>query len=475
MQAYAMIVLFMISFAAVPFSVEVYLKRREPRHLFLLAYGWLAYGLSLPLQAIPVVVSPVISTALFGALQLLGVSLLITGVFSYFIDVPARRVALGATVGAVLVFGLLCAFPEYSGLVIVAENALMLGAAAIGLRSPRRFKRVGGSSYYWLIVVTLLGVVAALFWLPASANVNAEAPLWPWIGTTAVVIGFVLFMVQLEHHSTLLSHAERESELTLHREHLEQLVNERTLKLQDANEAKTRFLAQMSHELRTPLNSIIGFSGSVLQGLAGPLTDEQTTQIGMVSNSGKHLLSLINDVLDISRIEAGRAELEISRFDCTRLVEEIVQTMMPLATEKGLRLRTELAQAVPEMTSDCGKVKQILLNLTANAVKFTNAGEVFVKLSTDNSLVEFQVTDTGPGIEPGALGRIFDAFVQGDLNGGQRPVGTGLGLAISREYATMLGGEIRVSSEVGVGSEFTLRLPITPGDDAVSSLEPPLI
>lgn len=471
MLAYAMAVLFIVSFAAVPFSIEMYAKRREPRHLYLLAYGWLAYGLSFPMHALAGGSTSGAFSAAFGSLQLVGVSLLVTGALSYFIPVPARMVALGVTMGGVALFALFYAFPEAGGITIVAENVMLLTAALVGLSNPKRFKRVGGTSYYWLMVVLLLGVIAALIWLPQGMDPSAQEPLWPWLGTTAVAVTMVLFMLQLEYNSTLTTLAERESELVEYRGHLEQLVEARTLKLQEATQAKTRFLAKMSHELRTPLNSIIGFSGTMKQGLAGPLNDEQLTQLEMINKSGKHLLSLIDDVLDISRVEAGRTELHITRFSPVERAEEVVQIAGPLALDKGISLKVETAGDVDAMESDDGKITQILLNLIGNAIKFTDAGAVTLRVSRYDDHIEFAVTDTGPGIGPETLPRVFEAFIQGDFVDGIGPGGAGLGLAISEEFASLLGGHIHVASELGVGSTFTLHVPISK-ETAASSEEP---
>lgn len=257
-----------------------------------------------------------------------------------------------------------------------------------------------------------------------------------------------------------------EGELESHREHLEEIVDERTgmllrtnEQLKEASRAKSSFLANMSHELRTPLNSIIGFSGLLTQGLAGPLTDEQRTQVGMIRRSGNDLLELIDGILDLSKIEAGAHEVRIEEFDACDVVADVAETLLPLVIERGLELRVESPEGGCWMSSDCGKIRQVLMNLGGNALKFTESGhvEIGVRLA-DNGLVEFSVSDTGRGIPADRIDDVFVPFVRiGDEEG--RVAGTGLGLAISRELTDRLGGDITVSSEAGAGSEFRLVLP----------------
>ncbi|MCX7562043.1 PAS domain S-box protein [Xanthomonadaceae bacterium XH05] len=255
-------------------------------------------------------------------------------------------------------------------------------------------------------------------------------------------------------------------------ESLEGLVAERTaelhsalLRAEGADRLKSAFLASMSHELRTPLNSIIGFTGLLLRGLAGPLNDEQSKQLGMVRGSARHLLDLINDVLDISKIEAGQLDLRHEHFDLAESIQRCVASLQPLADRQGLALSVHVSPAAIGAMSDRRRVEQILLNLLNNAIKFTDRGSVKVHASVDaqasgGPLARIRVVDTGVGIKSEDLDQLFLPFRQLDTGLARLHEGTGLGLAICSRLAHLLGGEIAVRSEWGNGSEFTLTLPL---------------
>ncbi|TLM76293.1 MAG: PAS domain S-box protein [Actinobacteria bacterium] len=238
-----------------------------------------------------------------------------------------------------------------------------------------------------------------------------------------------------------------------------ELLEETNRHLDEATRAKSEFLASMSHELRTPLNSIIGFSGVLLQGLAGPLDEEQRTQVGMINSAGKHLLDLVNEILDISKIEAGRLRLEFVEFDASDIVRAAVDTIRPLAEEKDLEVRMEIAEDLDGIVSDRVRVQQLLINLLGNAVKFTESGYVGLAARRQGGQVVFTVSDSGVGIAPENHARIFEEFYQVREPNGFKTPGTGLGLAVSLRLAEALGGRIEVASEVGAGSVFTMYLP----------------
>ncbi len=252
---------------------------------------------------------------------------------------------------------------------------------------------------------------------------------------------------------------------------LEQRVARRTAELAEARDraeaadrVKSAFLATMSHELRTPLNSIIGFTGILLQGLPGPLNPEQDKQLRMVQGSARHLLALINDVLDISKIEARQIEISRAPFVLQEAVQRVVQTVAPLAEKKGLLLVTNLAPEISTLTSDRRRVEQILLNLLSNAIKFTDEGQVTLVAESLSSppAVRVRVSDTGIGIKPEDLAKLFQPFRQIDSGLTRQHEGTGLGLAICKRLVERLGGEIRVESRWGQGSTFSFILPLNP-------------
>jgi signal transduction histidine kinase len=258
---------------------------------------------------------------------------------------------------------------------------------------------------------------------------------------------------------------------------LEQKLTERTRELEEANaklrdldRLKSEFLANMSHELRTPLNAIIGFSQLMYDGKLGALSVEQKEYIADVLNSGKHLLSLINDVLDLSKVEAGRMEILNSTFEIEHVITEVVQNIAPIMSVKELKLIREIPLDLPRITTDRRKLFQILLNLASNAVKFTDRGEIRIHCEIVHHTMRVSVTDTGSGIKPAELKLLFKPFSQADSSLRKRHEGTGLGLHLSRRLAALLGGELMVESEYGKGSTFTLILPLPPTNHGTSRL-----
>ncbi len=322
-------------------------------------------------------------------------------------------------------------------------------------------------------------------------------------------------------------------ELLEYKDHLEELVKDRTTTLEDTNaklqseieersraenelrtaleelavardraeaadRLKSAFLATMSHELRTPLNSIIGFTGILRQGLPGPINDEQKKQLEMVQNSADHLLALINDVLDISKIEAGQLKVASTPFDLRTAVLKTVQTMRPLAEKKGLDIAVEIDHTIGTITSDHRRVEQVLLNLLSNAVKYTPGGgsvhinalrvrstelgvgskdssesgvrsseqqSAYPELQTHSSeldadRIEITIADTGIGIKKEDLPKLFEPFYQVESGITRRYEGTGLGLSICKRLVELLGGTIRAESEPGKGSTFSFTLPM---------------
>ena len=261
---------------------------------------------------------------------------------------------------------------------------------------------------------------------------------------------------------------------------LEDKVSQRTSELQSANQElaranklKSEFLANVSHELRTPLSAIIGFSQILLDGIDGPVNEEQLQDITQVNKSGQSLLSLINQILDLSKIEAGKMELSLERVELPMLISAVLDSISPLAQEKGLRIDTRFPPGLPAVEGDAARLKQILINLLSNAVKFTDRGRIEVIAQPSGRMVRIAVKDTGIGISREAQKLIFDEFVQGDGSSTRRHGGTGLGLSIVRKLVEMHGGAITVISEPGMGSTFTFTVPAwATGQGTATPLQP---
>jgi signal transduction histidine kinase len=251
-----------------------------------------------------------------------------------------------------------------------------------------------------------------------------------------------------------------------HTAELENLVAERTRELQEANRQlaaasrhKSEFLANMSHELRTPMNAIIGFTRLVMRRSKDVLAPRQYENLEKILVSAEHLLSLINDVLDLAKVEAGRTEVYAMGFVLGPMLAECLHTVEPVLKSEQVRLVQEVAADLPTLYTDRDKVKQILMNLLSNAVKFTHTGTITVTACSHNGAITIAVADTGIGIPEAALEHIFEEFRQVDSSTTREYGGTGLGLAISLQFARLMGGDITVQSTVGVGSTFTLTLP----------------
>ncbi|MEQ8230845.1 MAG: ATP-binding protein [Gammaproteobacteria bacterium] len=250
---------------------------------------------------------------------------------------------------------------------------------------------------------------------------------------------------------------------TSERKTFELALRQKNLELADANRAKDQFLATMSHELRTPLNAILGFTGTLLMGLPGPLNTEQERQLGTVKRNAQHLLALINDILDVVRIEAGKVELHLERVEVQDVVREVESTLRMLAESRGLSFTVALPEPPLVLSTDRRALTQILLNLANNAIKFTDQGGVRISVTREaragGADAVIAVADTGIGIREADRARLFEAFAQLDEARERLQEGTGLGLHLSARLAELLGGHINLYSEHGAGSVFSLTLP----------------
>ena len=237
-------------------------------------------------------------------------------------------------------------------------------------------------------------------------------------------------------------------------------LEQQQLAVEEANRLKSQFLSNMSHELRTPLNSVMALSRVLMMQASSKLSAEEVNYLEIIERNGRNLLTLINDILDLSKIEAGRMDVNPKQFSLRMTIDDIVESISPLAEEKQIALRQNIPEDLPPLESDEIRVSQILQNLIANAVKFTDAGSVTVSVQLDQGSFSVRIVDTGIGVAENDLPCIFDEFRQVDGTSARKHEGTGLGLTIARKAARMLGGDIAVQSSKGVGSMFTLSLPV---------------
>ena len=256
--------------------------------------------------------------------------------------------------------------------------------------------------------------------------------------------------MRLAHHAAALENTNRE-------------IADKNLELAEASRMKSAFIANMSHELRTPLNAIIGFTGALLMKLAGPLTVDQDKQLNTIRTSARHLLSLINDILDVAKIESGKVTLAAERVHCQNLLSETADSLRPLASQRGLALTLDLPETPLVIASDRRALTQIVINLVNNAIKFTEQGSIRLALAQrigeDGALTEISVQDTGSGIRPEDQVKLFQAFSQLDSTSTRHVEGAGLGLYLCQNLASLLGGKLTLTSEFGHGSTFTLTIP----------------
>jgi signal transduction histidine kinase len=381
--------------------------------------------------------------------------------------------------------------------VVISICGMFAGPIAVSITSAtaiiHRIHTGGGGMTMGILVIISSALIGLLFYYLRETRPQLTKPLWLYIFGFIVHINMLFWAITLpreviiEAYQTitlpvllilplgtlcfgmLLSNQEKqlqtERELKKSHNELETRVLERTeelsmanIRLQELDKLKSMFIASMSHELRTPLNSIIGFTGIILGGMSGDITDEQKKQLTMVKSSSAHLLELINDVIDVSKIEADKVELAIEEFDLSALVQDVHKSFEMSADEHGLKIMFEPSEGLI-VSSDKRRTKQVVMNLVSNAIKFTDKGRIDIKLARTETRAEVSVADTGIGIKKEDIGRLFQAFSR-IATENRLTEGSGLGLYLSKKIVGLLGGDIRAASEPGKGSVFTLVLPL---------------
>jgi len=361
------------------------------------------------------------------------------------IDDPVAAIAVHGVGG---VIGTLCVAPFADKSTLLVENnsrILQLGIQAVGVGTAFVWSFGLGMLFFWCVKKTL-GIRVSPEEERKGLNVAEYEDVASWLDFIRIA--------RLQDLNVLLEKRveERTDEL--------QKTN---IALEKANRLKSEFLATMSHELRTPLNSIIGFAEVLRDEVVGTLSAEQKEYLGDIHGSGQHLLNMINSILDLSKIEAGKLELHYEEFQVKEAVNEVLNTITGFSNKKGIRIHINIQADVPSIKGDKVKFKQIMFNLLSNAVKFTpENGRVVINAGLKNQHIQVAVSDTGIGIKPEDMDKIFEAFRQVDASYARRYEGTGLGLALTKRLIELHGGKIWVISDFGKGSTFTFTLPLKP-------------
>jgi signal transduction histidine kinase len=312
-------------------------------------------------------------------------------------------------------------------------------------------QRILLSAFFGILAVVFVVVLQVL----VPFDTGLQSPTMVFLGFVAATIANCMILMMIVYYA--LREAERAEE-NLAREH--DLLQDKSRQLAEVSQHKSRFLANMSHELRTPLNAILGYTELILDNIYGDTPERMREALDRIERNGKHLLGLINDVLDLSKIEAGQLTLSLADYSLNDIVQTVHAAVAPLATQKKLRFEIEASPGLPTGHGDAHRLTQVLLNLVGNAIKFTDRGEVLIKAAASDGLFTVAIHDTGPGISTADQAKLFQEFQQADTSVAKNKGGTGLGLAISKRLIEMHGGKIWVESIVGQGATFSFTLPV---------------
>jgi len=358
-------------------------------------------------------------------------------------------------------FGLALTTREISHLTNIPEDTNFAFTAVTGAMKPKEIITIPLIDKKEVIAMISLSSLSGFDQVSVRLITDMQSTLTVWMN--AILAGRKILLLS---ENLRLQNSELEAQKTELSSQAKELVEQnaelemQTKQLNESNHLKSSFLSNMSHELRTPLNSVIALSGVLNRRLENKIPHEEYGYLHVIERNGKQLLMLINDILDLSRIEAGYEEVQVNRFDVNHLLNEVVQLIEPLAAQKNIELTCKLNSDLPFIHSDYEKCRHILQNIVVNAVKFTDEGKVAIAAESSAHSIRLDVTDTGIGIGQEFLASIFEEFRQADNSNARKYGGTGLGLSIAKKYAELLGGTITVESEKGKGSRFSVILPI---------------